>query len=64
MEEIPYCKVLEQDAERSCGCCMSGGVQGQAGQGSEQSDVIDGVPAHNKGPLQDLQGLLSMQTIL
>jgi len=40
---------LEQVAERSCGCPLPGSVQVQAGQGSEQPGLVEGVPAHGRG---------------
>ena len=43
--------MLEQAAQRGCGCPMSipGDVQGQAGQGSEQSDLDVVFPVHCRG---------------
>lgn len=32
-----------------CGCPISGGVQDQAGWGSEQPDLVEGVPVHGSG---------------
>jgi len=37
---------LEQVAQRSCGCPLPGSVQGQAGPGFEQPDLVEGVPVH------------------
>ena len=34
---------LAQAAQRSCGCPIPGGVQGQAGWGSEQPGLVGGV---------------------
>jgi len=33
-------EALEQVAQRSCGCSLPGSVQGQAGQGFEQPDLV------------------------
>jgi len=35
--------------QRSCGCPISGGVEGQAGWGPGQPDVVSGSPAHGRG---------------
>ena len=32
-----------------CGCPLPGSVQGQAGRGFEQPDLVEGVPAHGRG---------------
>jgi len=40
---------LEQVAQRSDGCPVSGDMQGQAGQGSEQPDLAVGVPVQCRG---------------
>ena len=42
-------RVVEQVAERSCGCCLPGSVQGHVGRGFEQPGVVEGVPAHGRG---------------
>ncbi|PKU43552.1 hypothetical protein llap_6156 [Limosa lapponica baueri] len=42
-------ETLEQVAQRSCGCPIPGGVQGQAGGGLEQPGVVGGVPAQGRG---------------
>jgi len=33
----------------SCGCPISGGIQGQAGCGSGQPALVVGDPAHSRG---------------
>ena len=38
----------EQAAQGSCGCPIPGSVQGQAGWGSEQPGLVEGVPAHGR----------------
>jgi len=48
-KEIGCGEVLEQVAEGGCGCPISGGIQGQAGCGSGQSDPVVGGPAHSRG---------------
>ena len=40
---------LEQVAQRGCGCPIPGGIQGQAGCGSEQPGLVVGDPAHHRG---------------
>ena len=42
-------ETLEQVAQRSCGCPIIGSVHGQVGQGFEQPDLVEDVPAHSKG---------------
>jgi len=42
-------ETLEQVAQRSCGCPLPGGVQGQVGWGSEEHGPVEGVPAHGRG---------------
>jgi len=42
-------EALKQVAQRSCGCPLPGSVQGQAGWGFEQPDLVEGVPAHGSG---------------
>ena len=39
---------MEQVAQRSCGCPLPGSVQGQAGWGSGQPALVEGVPAHGR----------------
>ena len=51
-EEVLYCEggaALEQVAQRGCGCPLPGSVQGQAGWGFEQPDLVKDVPACGKG---------------
>ena len=38
--------MLAQTAQRSRGCPIPGGVQGQVGWGPEQPDLGEGVPGH------------------
>jgi len=40
---------LEQIAQRSCGCPIPGGIQGQAGCGSGQPGLVVGNPADSRG---------------
>jgi len=40
---------VEQIAQRSCGCPISGGIQGQAGCGSGKPGLVIGNPAHSRG---------------
>jgi len=42
-------KTLEQVAQRNCGCPLPESVQGQAGWSSEQSGLVECVPAHCRG---------------
>ena len=42
-------RTLEQVAQRSCGCPIPGGAQGQVGWGFEQPDLVKDVPAHGRG---------------
>jgi len=39
---------LKQVAQRSCGCPIPGGIQGQVGWGPEQPDLVHGSPAHSR----------------
>ena len=39
-------EALAQAAQRSCGCPIPGGVQGQVGWGCGQPDLVSGSPAH------------------
>ena len=51
-EEFFYSKggeTLEEVAQRSCGCSIIESVQGQVGQGFEQPDLVEDVPAHSRG---------------
>jgi len=41
--------ILEHVAQRSCGCPIPGGVQGQAGWGFGQPGLVGGVPAQGRG---------------
>lgn len=48
----PYCgngEALEQDAQRSFGCLIPGGVQCQVGWDFEYPDLVGGIPAHGRG---------------
>jgi len=46
---------MAQVAQRSCGCPIPGSAEGQAGWGSEQPGLVEGVPAHGRGfELDDL----------
>ena len=50
-KEIPYsegCEALEQVSEGGCGCPMSGGIQGQAGQIPGQPDLVGGNSSHSR----------------
>ncbi|KAK4816211.1 LOW QUALITY PROTEIN: hypothetical protein QYF61_013449 [Mycteria americana] len=42
-------ETLEQVAQRGGRCPMPGNIQGQVGQGSEQPDLVEDIPAHCKG---------------
>jgi len=68
MEEIFYNEggeTIEQVAQRDGRCPIPGNIQGQAGSGSEQPDLVEDVSAHGTGVgLDDLQRLLPIQTIL
>jgi len=51
-EEILCCEggeALEHVAQRNCEYPFPGSVQGQVGWGFEQSDLMEGVPAHGRG---------------
>jgi len=41
-------EALAQVAQKSCGCPIPGGVQGKAGWGPGQPDLVDGVPIHGR----------------
>ncbi|NXG59602.1 ANS1A protein, partial [Hemiprocne comata] len=50
-------ETLSQVAQGSCGCPISGSVEGQVGWGLEQPGRVGGVPAHAGGlGLDDLEG--------
>ena len=50
--------LLEQVAQRGCGCPLPGSIQGQPGWVSEQPGLEGGVPAYSRGlELGDLKGL-------
>ena len=42
-------ETLEQVAQGGCTCPITGNIQGQAGRGSEQPDLVEDVPAHCRG---------------
>lgn len=42
-------EVLEQVAWKSSGCPISGSVHGRVGWVFEQTDLVEGVPAHDRG---------------
>ena len=47
-----YCEsreALAQVGQGSCGCPIPGSVQGQAGWGLEEPDLVEGVPGHGTG---------------
>ena len=48
-------EALAQAAQRSCGCPIPGGAQGQAGWGLGRPDLVGDVPAHGRG--LELDGL-------
>ena len=51
-EEVLHCEggeVLEQVAQRGCGCPLPGSVQDQVGWGFEQPGLVEGIPAHGSG---------------
>lgn len=55
----------EQVAQRDNRCPMPGNIEGQVGQGSEQTDLVEGVPAHRRWVgLDELQRFLPTQTIV
>ena len=43
------CEALEQVTQGGCGCPIAGGIQGQAGCGSEQPGLVVGNAAHSRG---------------
>lgn len=57
-KEVLCCEgaeALEQIVQRSCGCPIPGGVQGQAAWNSEQPGLVESVPAVAEGlKLDDL----------
>ena len=40
---------MEQVAQRSCGCLITGSAQGHVGWVFEQPDPVESSPAHHKG---------------
>ena len=42
-------ETLEQVTQRGGRCPIPGNIQGQVGQGSEQPDLVEDVPAHCRG---------------
>lgn len=42
-------ETLEQAAQRSCGCFITGSVQSQYGWGFKQPDLLESVPNHGRG---------------
>jgi len=42
-------EALEQVAQRSCGCLIPKGIQGQVGWGHVQHDTVSGSPVHSRG---------------
>ena len=42
-------EVLEQVAQRGCGCCIPGGIQDQVVWDPEQPDLVVGNPDHGMG---------------
>ena len=67
-EEILYNEggeTLERIAQRGSGGPIPGNIQDQVGRGSEQPDLVSGVPARCGGVgLDDLQGSLPTQNFL
>ena len=58
-------ETLAQVAQRGGGYPIPGNIQGQAGRGSEQPDLVEDVPAHCWGVgLDGLKKSLPTQTIL
>ena len=56
---------LEQVAQRDGRCLIPGNLEGQVGQGSEQPDLVEDVPAHCRAVgLEDVERSLPTQTIL
>lgn len=39
---------LEEAAQRKCGCPIPESVQGQVGQGFEQTGLVEGIRAHGR----------------
>ena len=52
---------LAQAAQSSCGCPISGGIQGQVGWGPGQPELVGGSPAHGWG-LDCMVSLSSLPT--
>ena len=51
-EKMFYLKgseALGQAAQRSFGCPIPGGIEGQVGWGPGQTDLVSGNPAHGRG---------------
>ena len=42
-------QALEQLVQRSCGCLIPGGKQGQVGWGTGHPELVGGSPTHGKG---------------
>ena len=58
-------ETLEEVSQRGGGCPIPGNIPGQVGQGSEQPDLVEDVPAHGRGVgRDDLKRSLPTQTIL
>lgn len=48
-------EILGEVAQGSCGCIITGNVQGQVGQTLEEPGLVEAVPAHSRGvELNDL----------
>ncbi len=57
-------EALEQVTQGSCGCPIPGDVQGQAGWGPGQSELVGGSPAHSRGlRLAGLCGYLQIKPL-
>ena len=57
-------EVLKQIAQGNDRCFVLGDIQGQSEQGSEQPDVVVGVPVHRRGVgLDDFLGYFPTQTV-
>jgi len=48
-EVASFDETLERVAQRGGSCPIPGNIPGQVGQGSEQPDLVEDVPAHCKG---------------
>jgi len=42
-------RLVRQVSQRSSGCSLPGGVQGQVGWGFEPPGLVEDVPAHGRG---------------